>query len=441
MIWQNPWAWLGLLALVLPVLIHLLGRRSARAQRFPTLRFIESTPPVATRRTRITDIPLLLVRMGILAAAVAALALPLLLTADRERELGRALARAIIVDTSASMTATLSTVAAGVGGESGMDAARREAARLAADAGTSVIIETPEPASALAGAAAWLGHQHGRRDVIIISDFQRGTIDSIDVARVPGGVGITLTQVATAPLAALPASLPGGDGALTVLASTAEATDVAAARRAAAVLGPEPALPAGQTVALVYADYPGRDSLLQRAAPLSAVWQGDLLARLRADAMLQAAAAGARVATSAADSTRFRDSLRAPFTAVARTSTREPALVAAADTSTAQSRLLIFLRADAASLLSAATFAALARAASPAMDAAELEPSRMDPATLASMQRPAAAATSTRTADDAGESDGRWLWLLALALLGVETWMRRDRRQVKAADTLHERAA
>ena len=206
MIWQSPWAWLGLLALAVPVLIHLLGRRSARVQRFPTLRFIEATPPVATRRTRLTDIPLLLVRMAILAAAVAALAGPLLLTADRERDLGRSVARAIIVDTSASVAGDMAQGGAVAGAQGAgatqrgarpIELARREAARLAGAGGTAVRLETRSPALAIPGAVAWLDRQPGRRELVIISDFQVGSIDSADLALVPSDVGIGLVQVAT----------------------------------------------------------------------------------------------------------------------------------------------------------------------------------------------------------------------------------------------------
>ena len=103
MIWLNPWAWLGLLGVALPVLIHLLGRGHARVHRFPTLRFLGASRLLPTRRTRIHDLPLLLVRIGAVALAVAALAQPLVLTAKRARSLDRGLARAIVVDTSASM--------------------------------------------------------------------------------------------------------------------------------------------------------------------------------------------------------------------------------------------------------------------------------------------------------------------------------------------------
>ena len=52
-----------------------------------------------------------------------------------------------------------------------------------------------------------------------------------------------------------------------------------------------------------------------------------------------------------------------------------------------------------------------------------LEPRQHDPATLAAWTRPATPVALA--ADSAIDSDGRWLWLLALALLFVEGVMRR----------------
>jgi hypothetical protein len=103
MTWGNPWAWAGLVTVALPILIHLLGRGHARVHRFPTLRFLEASRLLPTRRTRVHDWWLLVTRVGILAVAVAALAQPALRTANRTRALGRALARAIVLDTSFSM--------------------------------------------------------------------------------------------------------------------------------------------------------------------------------------------------------------------------------------------------------------------------------------------------------------------------------------------------
>src|ERR1043166_6684007 len=104
MIWLNPWAWAGLVALALPIAIHLLGRGHARVHKFPTLRFLEASRLLPTRRTRVRDLLLLAVRIGILAAAVAALAQPLLLTPGLKQSLDRGLGRAVILDTSASMS-------------------------------------------------------------------------------------------------------------------------------------------------------------------------------------------------------------------------------------------------------------------------------------------------------------------------------------------------
>ncbi|HKS06120.1 MAG TPA: BatA domain-containing protein [Gemmatimonadaceae bacterium] len=75
MIWQNPIAWFGLGGLAIPIVIHLLNRRSARVQRFPTLRFFAMSPVIAPRRRQLSELLLLAVRLLILLAAVAALAL------------------------------------------------------------------------------------------------------------------------------------------------------------------------------------------------------------------------------------------------------------------------------------------------------------------------------------------------------------------------------
>jgi hypothetical protein len=88
-------------------------------------------------------------------------------------------------------------------------------------------------------------------------------------------------------------------------------------------------------------------------------------------------------------------------------------------------RLLLFVRADAGSLLSAALNQALVRATSPAPLGPELDTTTWSPAELAKWER-APTASPVRTSD---ASDGRWIWALVLALLGLETWMRsRSRR-------------
>src|SRR5262245_46833194 len=103
MTWLNPWAWLGLSAVARAVLLQLLARRQARPLPFPTLRFLGPARTVLARRDRLSDIALLAVRIGIVAFAVAALAQPHVQTSVRARDLDRTIARAVIVDSSASM--------------------------------------------------------------------------------------------------------------------------------------------------------------------------------------------------------------------------------------------------------------------------------------------------------------------------------------------------
>src|SRR6187402_1450707 len=103
MIWQNPWALLGLLTLALPVFIHLLSRKRAVLQKFPSLRFLNTTRLLPTRSPHLSDIPLLIVRLVILLVATLALTQPLWLSASRKQVFNSTVARVLIVDTSGSM--------------------------------------------------------------------------------------------------------------------------------------------------------------------------------------------------------------------------------------------------------------------------------------------------------------------------------------------------
>jgi hypothetical protein len=90
------------------------------------------------------------------------------------------------------------------------------------------------------------------------------------------------------------------------------------------------------------------------------------------------------------------------------------------------SQLLVFLRADPGSLASAALNAALVRATSTRVPGAELDSTRWTAAELARWERQPVA-TSTAPADG---SDARWVWILCLVLIGLETWMRSRQRAV-----------
>jgi hypothetical protein len=187
--WLLPAAWVGIVTLAVPILIHLLSRDTAAKYSFPSLRFLERATLEPTRRTRLTDPLLLLVRCAILVSAVAALARPLWSTAARERTLASWTARAIIVDTSASMAGRM------VGAERALDRARARATTLADSAQSALRIETAHPREAIAGAAQWLALQGGRGELTLVTDVQRGALATADFANVPPEIGIAIDVI------------------------------------------------------------------------------------------------------------------------------------------------------------------------------------------------------------------------------------------------------
>jgi hypothetical protein len=465
--WLNPWAFAGFLALAIPVLIHLLGRRNARVQRFPTLRFLGESRAVSTSRTRLSDIPLLSVRLAILAAAVAALAQPLVLTIPRRVAPYRSMVRAIILDTSASM---LRATPSDTGSRTAIEWARLEARREADAAGASVVLETAQPASALAGAAAWTDTRPGPPSIVVISDFQRGTLDSSDVAGVPAHIGVRsrLAEVAKIPGPIEAATTQRGSAVTATVTPSADRTDVEwlartgradqpalqvlvlsgsgertaanAAVAAAVAFTVVPPTDTARSIAIIHRQFEQRAQLLAAAEPLRVPWQGDALARLRRDPTLLAAAAAADIIGDGADDVRFDSANVAPFVVVARTRAGRPVALAAAGEVEGRQRLLLFPRIDAGSLTSAALIGAALRAASPVVPATELEPETLGRETTSTFSRPLAV-NPGRLYENTGASDGRWLWLAAIALLAVEWRMRRSRRTHPVIDVRHERAA
>jgi hypothetical protein len=102
--------------------------------------------------------------------------------------------------------------------------------------------------------------------------------------------------------------------------------------------------------------------------------------------------------------------------------------VAAEDTVGGAHRLLVFSDDSTASVHSAMLVGAIRRALSSAPVVSELDPSMIPSAVIASWRR-APSTTATRESVDTanGPSDGRWLWVLVLVLLGAESWLRRER--------------
>jgi hypothetical protein len=440
--WLNPWAWVGLAALAVPVAIHFLTRAQPRPLPFPTLRFLTVATTSAMRRRMLRDRALLAVRMGILAAVVAALAQPYVATAGRRAAGASTVARAIVIDTSASMNRTTAD------GRHGIDLARERARTLEPAAASTTTIDANVLGDGIAEGVTWLARRGGRGELAVVSDFQAGSVSASDLSRVPASMGVALvkidvpavsstvgpsTRVGTrlwTPHLTLDASrtsvtwttAEGSNSRSTVrvVGAPADTAVITTATAAADALG-VPEEPAAHPVVIELAGAPAP------AAPraIDAPWMFDAIERIRTDAALQAAAQSvtAKANEASALSVVARDAAGTPLVAAG---TRGGDLVLHDSTSDP-----LFL-------------AALIRAAdNSSRDASairELEPTSIAPEVLAGWQRPLPS-SGAPAPDDPTASDGRWFWLAALALFGVETWMRRPQARATITEVQRARVA
>ena len=405
MIWLNRWALIGLAGVALPVLIHLLARGHARTHRFPSLRFIDPSQLLPTRRTRVQDPLLLALRCGIVGLAALALAQPVLLTSGRKRAIERGVARAIVVDTSASMRRSTPS------GPPALDSARRAARVIAGQAQASIVVETNDPARALQGAAAWLASQYQRAELVVISDFQRGQLDSSDVRAVPADVSVVLQRVpvVSGPLVetqwiagdrriAVRATMRGDytdaewistsgtpNSGVVLLGAERDSASMAATRIAAATTAVPVPIDSSRAIAIVFPSY-DRATFDTAARSAYAPWMVDLLRRM---------------------SDRGNDVQRSSVAIVG-------------------NRRQLALRTDSApaSVASARIAEAADAALSSAPPLTELEPETLSERDVQSLERQASN-TSRRSSDPNGESDARWLWAVVFVLLLIELPLRR----------------
>lgn len=173
-IWLAPAASLGLLALVVPVLIHLLTHQQTRHVPFPTLRFLRRTRLAAIRRRAIQNWFLLAVRVSILAMAVGALAAPVLVSEARQEEWRRRVARAVVVAPGAE--ADVEPLIESERRDSFVNAVFRPGARVA---------------DGLRDAALWLERQPpASHEVVVVGDLRADAIAPRDLTLVPARVGL-----------------------------------------------------------------------------------------------------------------------------------------------------------------------------------------------------------------------------------------------------------
>lgn len=404
--WLAPGAFAALALLAGPVIVHWLARRNARRVIFPATHFVRATQSAAVRLRRPSDIRLLLLRLAIVAAAVLAAAQPFVLTPWRLAGWNARVSRAVIVDQSRGLASP------GVS-ERLADQETRDvfAARRPTQTNTGPV------ADAIERAALWLeGVPPSRREVVIISDFQAGTLDVRDLATIPADIGIRLVRAGVQPDTRRAASAPveGWRGGVWQAATTidAAATRVSWARTGSA------GVPSWISASAGSADAVAADRALRAAASLG-VPAGDSSHRV----VVRFAGANPQSLQG--------ESVRSPWIAAAAIALQRSDLMRGVEPVAVWERNGAMI-VDAPFQADALAAPAVVRAALLAVRPAAIVDPQIEVATLsdtdlARWRRDAAPVTRSAipVADD---SDARWLWLFALALLGLESRVRRRHR-------------
>ena len=220
MAFLNPLLLLGLGAIAIPVLIHLIQRERKRVIEFPSLMFVRRIPYQSVRRRRIRHWALLAMRAAAIALIVAAFARPFFRqSAIAAAAAGGSRELVVLLDQSASM---------GYGDYwARAQAAAQEAVRsLAADERATLVLfnrnaeehmraTTDHGRLEAAIAAAQVGSgatrygpaiklaesilatsQATRREAVLVSDFQRSGWTGSEDARFPEGMTLTPVSIA-----------------------------------------------------------------------------------------------------------------------------------------------------------------------------------------------------------------------------------------------------
>jgi hypothetical protein len=421
------------------------------------------------------DIGLRVLRAAIVAAAAAAVAAPVWITAARRAAWDARTVRVIVLDTSASMQRRAAN-----GSGTAADRARELAASLTPPAHRVETIEAERLDAALADAVrAFDRLPPARREIAIVSDFQRGSISSATLARVPAGIGVRLVRVApesrAGPLVVARRVVGAPDGAIAAQDVTAIATAHSTSVRAVPASGPaaewirfdgseeERRGAAASLAAARAAGIAAPDATMPVRVVLRSVVEaghlpeiGNQRERQGAHARPTPGASGAgprsgsaeagaalprvvrRVAADSqiADEARKTDGHDVPegWLVLHRGINQKPVI---AVTVASQGHLAVANLLPAASVGTAILLRTIADGLSAEAPVAELEPVAIADEDLRSLER-APAPLDEQTIRNIDLNDGRWLWALALALLGIE-W--RVQRRRAYADAEEDRAA
>jgi hypothetical protein len=422
MMWLQPAA-LWLLALAAgPIAIHLLRTRRSKRVAFPSVRFVRPSQTASVRLHAPSDLLLLALRVAIVALAALACAQPLWITPAREAAWNARVARAIVIDASESMRDSAAA-----------EAVRATVARESA-AFTSRTFESADIGDGIRRAVAWFGHvPPARREVIVISDFQLGSMTGAKVGNVPASVGLRFERVTRSTVVTSPAvrRLAAPDSAAQTYAISVTDRGTAVELQAGQ---PDPTqglrllggagqehLAAAVMRALAAAGTPAPDSARPIAVrtrgaitdaqvrPIADRWMIEVIAGLSRDAEIN------RLARSITEAVPQPE----PWTVVVRGQSGQPVVRAAAS----GSELTLDVVTPLESYFTAALGRAALRHAPWARAPIETEPETIQAATLTELGRePGPAETASWRSVE--HSDARWFWAAALLLLVVETWLR-----------------
>jgi hypothetical protein len=431
-IWLQPLAAAGLLALAAPLLIHLLVHRRATPVTFPTLRFLRPTRLAALRRQALDELPLLAIRVAILAAAVAAAAGPLVVTAARRTSWNNRVARAVVID-------------------GGARAGARQTGAF-----RSTTIESASLADGVRRATRWLDRQPpSRREIVVASAFPIGSLTDQDVADVPASIGLRFERAAALPSSASadgPVTLGTSDGAgaaaihrtrvvldrewtrvaeredgvapLPISIDAPPADRAAADAAVAAVLSERaPSAAAGRKARLVIESADGGPSIGVEA--IHTDWMGAAAAAVASDDVLARALADV--------TTGFRDRAFAsnPWQPIGRAADGTPVVSAAAG----HGALVVSSAIPASNIATPLLVRALLDAIAATSSAPRPETLAISDAKLREWAREAGTA-SAMDIRGVERDDRRWPWAAALLLLAAESWLRKS-----SAPTASARAA
>jgi hypothetical protein len=245
-----PLFFAALAGLAIPVLLHLTQREKKQIVRFPSLMFVRRIPYQSVRRRKIQNWLLLMVRMAALALIILAFTRPLIDRADVPTGGAEAREMVVLLDTSYSMGygnrwseaqaaardqingLTASDRGSVVLFGSGADIQLRSTSERSRLAG-AVDAAAPSPSStrfspALKVAGSILAESTlPKREVVIISDFQRGGWRGEEGAKLPEGT--TLTPV--------PIQSPADRGNLSVTGVTFTRTSFSGQQRLVVTAG------------------------------------------------------------------------------------------------------------------------------------------------------------------------------------------------------------